>query len=355
MEPCARLVVLLALLFTVSCQQSAQSAVGGSVGDLTARRAIDLVQQGRMTEVLQVIDPTALSGDATETLQQVQAVLPGAGTSTIDPVLESAHKWQGRDRIEEQLTYHVKGQDRAALVFVTTTTESGVTRLQGFRANPAPLDLRDAYPFRLAGMSLLHYMVLLLAVTVPVFMLVTAVACIRSQRRRKWLWLAFSLVAIGQFGIQWAVGGQYFLRLFSVQFLGAFVSKFPIYDPWIVGASVPLGAILFWATNRKKATATEVEGPAQQLRAGSAVIAPEVTVNPIRYFVGVVGFLLAWFTIAVVVSLVMVAIFPLLNGSPVSVGIGLGWRCLPGVILGTLAGIHSFRASVRGRKSAISK
>jgi hypothetical protein len=69
----------------------------------------------------------------------------------------------------------------------------------------------------------------------------------------------------------------------------------------------------------------------------------------IRYVVGAIGFLLVWFVVAVVVGVVMCILFPP-PGKIAMAGIGLDWRNLPGTVLGLLAGIHSFRASVRARK-----
>lgn len=69
-----------------------------------------------------------------------------------------------------------------------------------------------------------------------------------------------------------------------------------------------------------------------------------------RYIVGVVGFLLVWFVVAVVIGVVMALLFPLPGRSFVA-GIALDWRNLPGTLLGLLAGLHSFRASVARPKS----
>lgn len=70
----------------------------------------------------------------------------------------------------------------------------------------------------------------------------------------------------------------------------------------------------------------------------------------IRYAVGVIGFLLVWFIVAVIVGLGMTTLFPRPGGSVVMVGIGPDWRNVPGAILGFFAGIQSFRASTRERK-----
>jgi hypothetical protein len=72
--------------------------------------------------------------------------------------------------------------------------------------------------------------------------------------------------------------------------------------------------------------------------------------KPVRYIVGVIGFLLVWFVVAVVVGFIVTFFVPPPQGETVRLGIGWDWRNLPGTILGLFAGIQSFRASVRGPK-----
>ena len=66
----------------------------------------------------------------------------------------------------------------------------------------------------------------------------------------------------------------------------------------------------------------------------------------VRYVVGAIGFLLVWVVVAGVIGFVMVMIFPP-AGKTVMVDIGLDWRNIPGTLLGLLAGVQSFRRSVR--------
>jgi hypothetical protein len=71
----------------------------------------------------------------------------------------------------------------------------------------------------------------------------------------------------------------------------------------------------------------------------------------VRYIVGIIGLLLVWFVVAVIVGVIVGMIFPPPDGQHIIfAGIGLNWRSLPGTILGLLAGIQSFRVSVRGKK-----
>ncbi len=69
----------------------------------------------------------------------------------------------------------------------------------------------------------------------------------------------------------------------------------------------------------------------------------------VRYVVGAISFLIVWIGVAVVIGFAISLMFPPTDGR-FGVGIGTDLRNLPGTILGILAGIHSFRASVRERK-----
>jgi Na+/H+-dicarboxylate symporter len=69
--------------------------------------------------------------------------------------------------------------------------------------------------------------------------------------------------------------------------------------------------------------------------------------KPIRYIVGAIGFLLVWGVVAIVVGYIVTMFVPPPHGETIRLGVGLDWRNLPGTILGLLAGIQSFRASVR--------
>ena len=71
--------------------------------------------------------------------------------------------------------------------------------------------------------------------------------------------------------------------------------------------------------------------------------------KPIRYIVGVIGFVLVWAVVAIVIGFIMALLFPS-DGDRFVVGIGMNWRNLPGTVLGLLAGIHSFRTSIREPK-----
>ena len=67
--------------------------------------------------------------------------------------------------------------------------------------------------------------------------------------------------------------------------------------------------------------------------------------KPVRYIVGAIGFILVGGMVAIVIGFIMALLFP--PSDRFIVGVGMDWRNLPGTVLGLLAGIHSFRVSIR--------
>lgn len=65
-----------------------------------------------------------------------------------------------------------------------------------------------------------------------------------------------------------------------------------------------------------------------------------------KIFLAVFSFLFSFIGVAIVVGIVMIIVFPP-SGSRAFVGVGIGWRNLPGTLLGLWAGIHSARVALR--------
>jgi hypothetical protein len=61
-----------------------------------------------------------------------------------------------------------------------------------------------------------------------------------------------------------------------------------------------------------------------------------------KYFVAASGFVLVSFTVAVVCEVLLEILFPSEYDIP-----SVDWKYIPATILGILAGIHSWRASIR--------
>jgi len=69
--------------------------------------------------------------------------------------------------------------------------------------------------------------------------------------------------------------------------------------------------------------------------------------KPVRYIVGAIGFLLVWGFIAALTKIFVIHFISPGHGAFTMPGGGWTWRDLPGNVLGLIAGVQSFRVSVR--------
>lgn len=116
----------------------------------------------------------------------------------------------------------------------------------GVNVYQTEMSQKEINAFSLSSKSGLQYLVLCLAVLVPVFILFTLVVCVRTPiQRKKWLWITFILLGFGAIQVNWT-NGAYAFQLIIVQLFGASATAAGPAAPWILSASIPLGAIVFW-------------------------------------------------------------------------------------------------------------
>lgn len=160
-------------------------------------------------------------------------------------VYEANGVWKGNFSFEYHFT---DGWNLANAAFRKVGDKYEVIGLNVYQTK---MSQKEYNAFKLSGKSPLQYLVLALAVFVPLFILVTTYFCIRTpMAKRKWLWIIFILLGVCAIRVNWTTG-QFAIQLISVHLLGAGAGAASPYAPWIISASIPLGAILFWI-NRKR-------------------------------------------------------------------------------------------------------
>ena len=110
--------------------------------------------------------------------------------------------------------------------------------------NPAEINT-----FGFAGKGLRHYFVLLAALLIHVFIIYTAVLCLRTRMHKKWCWFILVLLGFGNFMFDWTTGLWGF-RLISGWFMGGVILRDGLDGPWMVYIAVPVGAFLFYLRRR---------------------------------------------------------------------------------------------------------
>ncbi len=134
-------------------------------------------------------------------------------------------------------------------VRIQTARENGRIVIENAYFQPLPHALVASNGFSFAGKGPLHYVVLLLAVAIPLLMIYALIKLWRSKTMRwRWAWTIFILLGFFKFTFNWTTG-YYSLSLLSLQLLGVSVLRASQYQPWLVALSVPVGAL--WVLYRQ--------------------------------------------------------------------------------------------------------
>lgn len=243
--------VLLAGCDTASNLKMAAKKFAPPDDDAFAQQYLRILREGDLEKAKSLLDPQLVGPGVDSNLGAVASFLRQGESASFELVGCNIVSGQGRRRTD--LTYECQLADSWLAASVVVDTVAGKKLIVGVHVTPVAGPLGEANAFSLSGKGAGHYVMLWLAIAIPVFILCTLIVCIRTRmRRRKWLWIIFILLGFGKVGLNWTTGGIVFNPLsFHVQLLGAGLWKEGAYAPWILSVSVPLGAILFLVLRKK--------------------------------------------------------------------------------------------------------
>ena len=128
------------------------------------------------------------------------------------------------------------------------TEDGGQPIIEELLVQPLPASLEEINRFTLEGRGVLHYLVLALAVALPIYSLAVLVLCLRTPMRlgRKALWSLAILLGVATFHFNWTTG-EVVVDPLRAQLLSAAYTRSGL-GPWIFSLSFPLGAAVFLLT-----------------------------------------------------------------------------------------------------------
>ena len=149
------------------------------------------------------------------------------------------------DRHRSQLNYQYQFKDSWAIVNIAIETVGQTKKIVLLNVSPIPASLQTTNAFSLAGKSPVHYVILLAAIVIPVFIVTVLIVCIRTKlQKQKWLWIIFTLFGVGNIAFNWTTGQLRFNPVY-ILFFGSGYIKASQYAPAIINISLPIGAIIF--------------------------------------------------------------------------------------------------------------
>ena len=244
---CILLIALVALLGGCDKQATFDKFVPKDEAEFS-KRFLSLFVSKDFAEIEQLLDPS-LRGPTTRTaLQQVADQFPQQAPKEIQ--ILGANTVTSSERTTYDFTLQYVSPDKWLLASVVLQKQGGHTLVTGVHVNPLKTSLQQINAFTLQGKGLIHYMFLVLAVAVPVFVLGVLVLCIRTQvPRRKWLWVLFIILGFVQFSLNWTDGTVNVMALSFLLFGAGFFQAGPA-APYILTVALPIGAMLFLMKRR---------------------------------------------------------------------------------------------------------
>ena len=151
-----------------------------------------------------------------------------------------------KNQTRYDLTYQIKFGKTWRLANIVMTEADGNFTVNGIHVYPLEKSLQELNRFTLDNKPIGSLAFLAIVVLIPLFMLMSLVFCLFSRIPMKWLVAFACLIGIGNLSMNWT-NGQIQFNLLSIQLLGIGAGKISPFSPWILVASMPLGAIGFWA------------------------------------------------------------------------------------------------------------
>lgn len=232
-----------------------------------AEQMLELLTNKDFVALKAQFDPEFVGPTFDSDLQNMRALLPDGkplSTKTVGSFTQQFNnEWTSYN-----ISFEQQFPDRWALVAVQLREKNGALKLIGMNVKPLAQSLESAAAFNFAGKGAAHYLVLALAVLVPVFVVFTLVVCYRTpMAKRKWLWMLFIAFGVTRLVFDWSTGGWGWQPL-GFNLLGAGFVRAGPYAPYILSLGFPLGALVFWFRRRsflhKAATVPVVAPPPEQ-------------------------------------------------------------------------------------------
>jgi len=235
------LILLCALLVACTEQQWFDKIV--SPGDRAeALKYLDELRAGQLDDIEQHLDPKVFKGDNHTLLQNMQAALPQGAPTSVTLFGAQYLTINGNKRFNLSFEYNFSGQWRLANVAIVE--EAGIERIVGMHVYMRTQSLAEQNSFRLAGRTPMSYLILGLAILLPLFSMYCFILSIFTKfAGRKWPWVLLTLIGVGRLSLNWTSGAWDF-SVMQVMLLSAGFTK-SFYGPLLLYVAFPVGPTLF--------------------------------------------------------------------------------------------------------------
>ena len=251
------LLLLLSITILAACSQAELLQKFASAEEQAlAKSYIDRLRMRDFDVIEKAADPSISGPSLREALIKMADVVPSQAPVSVK--LVGAHSFRATDIQTLNTTFEYDYGGKWLLANVVMQEKNGVKTIVGFNIYPRSESLEVENRFTLAGKRPAQYLLLTAAIAAMLVTIYSLVVCIRTKLPgRKWPWVLFILVGFGRLAVNWNSAEWGFVPL-SVQLFSAGAMA-PLYGPWTIYVSVPLGAVLFLLRHRKSRLGTPSE------------------------------------------------------------------------------------------------
>jgi hypothetical protein len=219
-----------------------------------SKQYLALFQSSDFDAIEKEINPALKNEQLRTQLEQIAALFPKETPKDIK-IVGSNTRTTNKFR-QFNLTFQYEFPTKWLLVSIVLHKEEDTLLVNGINVQPLTDSLENLNKFTFQSKPIGNYLILALAILVPLFTLFALVLCIKTPMpKRKWLWIIFILIGFCRITVNWTTGGININPL-SFQLLGAGFWKVGIYAPVLISVSIPLGAIIFMIKRKKWLTSS---------------------------------------------------------------------------------------------------
>jgi hypothetical protein len=213
-----------------------------------AKRHLALYPARDFDEIFSQLNPQLVNDDTRTALEEIASNFPKE--EPVDVLVVGSNTMTSPNAWSANLTFQYQFPDTYLVAVVALVKVDGRLMINGVNIQLLESSLEEINKFKPGGRGAFGYVFLILAVSIPIFIITSFVACIRTPIPKwKWAWAIFVLMGMGVMRLNWTTG-EFGYSLLSWQLLGAGFVK-PLYGPLILSIAAPIGASVFWARRKE--------------------------------------------------------------------------------------------------------
>ena len=215
--------------------------------DHLARVLLQTLAKGDVDGAIRLMDPKLDMNDGVrEQFNEVAGLMSKDELKEISLVRYSNLKALIQDNQRSQFTYELIFKDSWGVANIAVDFMEGERYIIGVYMEPLERPLKEINAFTLENKSVIHYMMLALAIIIPLFSLVALYVCVQKKKSfAMWVWAVFILVGIGNVSINWT-SGKVAYNIISITSVWAPGLRDGASGAFYITYAIPVGAIVFF-------------------------------------------------------------------------------------------------------------